>query len=515
MAERVLIVDDDPVQCRLVENMVVKAGYEAITVDSGDAAVRLLLAPDGAAIDCVVLDLVMPDLDGMGVLARMRDAGLTIPVIVQTAHGGIDTVVTAMRAGAVDFAVKPIGAERLMVSLRNAITTRALEGEIARLKRSRSGTLTFRDIITRSPRMHAVLRAAEKTANSTIPVLIEGESGVGKELIARAIHGSGDRRAKPFVAVNCGAMPENLVESILFGHEKGAFTGATDRHDGKFLEASGGTLFLDEVGELPPPVQVKLLRAIQEGEVEPVGAKRPIRVNARIISATNRNLATDVKSGRFREDLFYRLHVFPISIPPLRERPEDIPELTRHFLVRFAAEEGKRIRSMAADTLRLLSAYQWPGNVRQLENAIFRAVVLAEGEDIGPAEFPQIVAQMGESDPDADTPTIVAPPLGPPAGALGFDGPPLFLDSGAGLDHPLIPDASGGDAFGTLALVDRAGEVRPLEDIEADVIRFALSHYRGRMSEAARRLRIGRSTLYRKLDALGLAVPDDSAPQSS
>ena len=297
----------------------------------------------------------MPDLDGLGVLARMREAGLTIPVIVQTAHGGIDNVVSAMRAGATDFVVKPVGAERLEVSLRNALATKALESEIQRIKRSRAGTLTFKDIVTRSPRMHAVLRQAEKAAGSAIPVLIEGRSGVGKELIARAIHGTGERRSKPFVAVNCGAIPDNLVESILFGHEKGAFTGATERHTGKFVEAHGGTLFLDEVGELPPAAQVKLLRAIQEGEVEPVGARKPVKVDVRLISATNRDLIADVKDGRFREDLFYRLHVFPISVPSLAERPEDIPELARHFLARFAAEEGKRIRRLDGDALALLS----------------------------------------------------------------------------------------------------------------------------------------------------------------
>src|SRR3954468_24680955 len=228
-----------------------------------------------------------------------------------------------MRARASVFVVKPVGAERLQVSLRNALSASALETEFQRLKRSRSGTLTFRDIITRNARMQGVLRTAEKAAASLIPVLVEGESGVGKELIARAIHGSGERRSKPFVAVNCGAIPDNLVESMLFGHEKGAFTGATDRHVGKFVEASGGTLFLDEVGELPLAAQVKLLRAIQEGEVEPVGARKPVKIDVRLISATNRNLLADVKSGRFREDLFYRLHVFPLAVPPLRERPED------------------------------------------------------------------------------------------------------------------------------------------------------------------------------------------------
>src|SRR3954453_19949961 len=390
MAELVLIVDDDPVQRRLLENMASRFGYQVLIADGGDAAVAAFTGPDASRIDCMILDLVMPDLAGYGVLTRMREAGLNIPVIVQTAHGGIDTVVSAMRAGATDFVVKPVGAERLQVSLRNALSVSALETEFQRLKRSRSGTLTFRDIITRNARMQGVLRTAEKAAASLIPVLVEGESGVGKELIARAIHGSGERRSKPFVAVNCGAIPDNLVESLLFGHEKGAFTGATERHSGKFIEASGGPLFRDEVGELPPAAQVKLLRAIQEGEVEPVGARKPVKVDVRIISATNRDLIADVKDGRFREDLFYRLHVFPITIPPLRERPEDIPELVRHFVARFAAEEGKRIRAVAADALSMLNTHPWPGNVRQLENAVFRAVVLADGDEIGVDEFPQL-----------------------------------------------------------------------------------------------------------------------------
>ena len=238
----ILVVDDDPVQCRLLEGMLQKFEYQAQTRDNGDAALALLTGPDGADIDCVILDLVMPNLDGLGVLAKMRQAGITVPVIVQTAHGGIDNVVSAMRAGAVDFVVKPAGAERLHVSIRNALNASALEGELQRMKKSRSGTLGFADIITKSPSMHAVIRIAEKAAASAIPVLVCGESGVGKELIARAIHGTSERSAKPFIAVNCGAMPENLVESILFGHEKGSFTGATERHTGKFVEASGGTL---------------------------------------------------------------------------------------------------------------------------------------------------------------------------------------------------------------------------------------------------------------------------------
>jgi DNA-binding NtrC family response regulator len=489
MSEVVLVVDDDPVQRRLIEAMVGRFGYRAMVAEGGDSALRLLTGAQGGEIDCLVLDLVMPDLDGLGVLARMREAGLDIPVIVQTAHGGIDNAVSAMRAGAMDFVVKPVSPERLQVSLRNALAARALAGELRRLKRSRDGTLTFADVVTRSQAMRAVLRAAEKAAASAIPALIEGESGVGKELIARAIHGSGARRAKPFVAVNCGALPENLVESILFGHEKGAFTGATDKHAGKFVEADGGTLFLDEVGELPPAAQVKLLRALQQGEVEPVGARRPLKVDVRIVSATNRDLIADVKSGRFREDLFYRLHVFPISVPPLRQRPEDIPELARHFLTRIAAEEGKHVRSLQAQALRLLAAYRWPGNVRQLENAIFRAVVLADGEEIGVNEFPQIAAQVSDDAGTLSPPTQPAAPID-----RGFGQTPLAREAVAALT--IAPPS--------LRLIDANGEVRALEDIEREAIRFAIAHYRGQMSEVARRLQIGRSTLYRKLEGFGL-----------
>ncbi len=496
----VLIVDDDPVQCRLLEGMLQKSGYDPVTLDNGDAAIALLTGADGARFDCVILDLVMPNLDGLGVLARLRQSGINVPVIVQTAHGGIDNVVSAMRAGAVDFVVKPVGAERMLVSLRNALNMSALEGELTRIRHSRSGTLGFGDIITKTAQMQAVLRTAEKAAASSIPVLVSGKSGVGKELIARAIHGSGERRAKPFVAVNCGAMPENLIESILFGHERGSFTGATERHVGKFVEASGGTLFLDEVGELPPAAQVKLLRAIQEGEVEPVGARKPVKVDVRIVSATNRDLIADVKAGRFREDLFYRLHVFPITVPPLRDRPADIPALARRFLALFAAEEGRRIRLITPEALSVLCAYQWPGNIRQLENAVFRAVVLAEGDTLGLTEFPQIAAQMSGSDvlsaPDRSHERLVE--FGrAPAASLADDHPALAPAA------PFVP-AMPPDA---LPILDASGDVRPLEEVEADLIRYAITHYRGQMSEVARRLQIGRSTLYRKLESLGLHGP--------
>jgi DNA-binding NtrC family response regulator len=496
MVACILIADDDAVQRRLVENMVQKCGYEALVVDSGDAAIAALTAPDAQAIDAVVLDLVMPGLDGMGVLAKIRDAGLNVPVVVQTAHGGIDNVVSAMRAGAMDFVVKPVGLERLQVSLRNALNASALKGELQRIRHSREGRLTFTDIVTRSETMTSVLRTAQKAASSTIPVLIEGESGVGKELFARAIHGSGDRKAKPFVAVNCGAIPDNLVESILFGHEKGAFTGATERHMGKFVEASGGTLFLDEVSELPLSAQVKLLRALQEGSVEAVGGRKPVKVDVRIVSATNRKLLDRVKAGQFREDLFYRLHVLPLTIPPLRMRREDIPHLLRHFLARFCAEENRPITGISGEAMALLSQLEWPGNIRQLENAVYRAVVMSDTDQLGIDDFPQGLQSQGalEARNMPVEPLIIGPDSHPTAPAMI-----------SGNDIPIVPLPSAG----MLTMLTASGEVRPLEDMETEIIRFAIAHYRGQMSEVARRLKIGRSTLYRKLDEA--AANDPSA----
>ncbi len=483
MATAILIVDDDPVQRRLLESAVTRFGYAPTVVEGGEEAVRLLTEADGDRFALMILDLVMPDLDGMGVLDRVREAGRSLPIIVQTAHGGIDTVVGAMRAGATDFIVKPLSPERLQVSIANALKLGALEGEITRMKKRAAGTLTFRDIITRSPAMARVLELGKRAAQSQIPILIEGESGVGKELIARAIQGSSDRQAKPFITVNCGAIPEKLVESILFGHEKGAFTGANERHAGKFQEAHGGTLFLDEVGELPPEIQVKLLRALQDGEIDPVGSRRPVKVDFRLISATNQSLAKLVESGDFRDDLYYRLNVFPIRVPPLRERPEDIPELVRHFTARFAAEEGKAsLRSVDPVAMELLSAYQWPGNIRQLENAVFRAVVLADGDSLTAAEFPQIAAHLGDRGISATAQAVEH--------ALDF--------------HPIEDAEPRLEAF-------RDGEVRALNDIETDLIKLALEHYGGRMSLVARRLGIGRSTLYRKLRELDLEGSDVAA----
>ena len=298
-----------------------------------------------------------------------------------------------------------------------------------------------------------------------MPVLVEGESGVGKEVVADAIHAASPRSKKPMVTVNCGAIPANLVESELFGHEKGAFTGAFERKIGKFADADGGTILLDEVGEMPLEAQVKLLRVLQSGEIQPIGARHARQVDVRVIAATNKTLLDEVAAGRFREDLYYRLNVVQVTIPPLRERLADVPALARHLLARIAQQPGLRPLGITDDALALLVQYDWPGNVRQLQNALFRAAVLCEGAALTRADFPQI-ASLGNRRPGS-------------AGTATLSG-------------------------GGVTLFRPDGNLRPLEDIEADVIRLAIGHYRGRMTEVARRLGIGRSTLYRKLGELGI-----------
>src|SRR5258705_4341986 len=397
MTQTVLIVDDDPVQRRLMETCISRSGLQTLTAPGGGPALDLLFSPKGEEVSLVLLDLMMPDVDGIQVLTKLRAANQDLPVIVLTAKGGIDSAVEAMRAGANDFLVKPTSPERIKVSIQNALKLGVLTGEVSRLKKKQQNQLGFADLIGKSFPMRQVIRLGERAAQSSIPILIEGESGVGKELIARAIQGCSDRAGKPFVTLNCGAIPENLIESILFGHEKGAFTGASDKHLGKFQEADGGTLFLDEIGELRLDMQVKLLRALQEGEIDPVGAKRPVKVDVRIISATNRDLAELTREGRFREDLYYRLNVFPVLIPPLRDRREDVPALAEYFVTRFAAEENKQVSGFTPEALALLDSYGWPGNVRQLENTIFRAVVLCDTDALDVVDFPQMATAMGVS----------------------------------------------------------------------------------------------------------------------
>ena len=480
MAKTVLIVDDDPTQRRLLQGAVERQGFRARLVENGERALEE--ASDAKnGVDVVLLDLVMPGLSGMETLERLIERRPDLPVIVLTASGGIDTVVQAMRAGAVDFFVKPASPERIVVSLRNALKVSDLRGEVKRLTRKTEGAMGFDDMIAGSPAMKQVVRLGQRAAASNIPILVLGESGVGKEVVARCIQGASERAGRPFVTVNCGAIPENLVESILFGHEKGAFTGAVDKKLGKFVEADTGTLFLDEVGELPLDMQVKLLRALQEGEVDAVGSRRPTKVDVRIISATNVDLAQAVAEGRFREDLYYRLNVFPIEIPSLRDRKEDMPALVEHFIRRFNAQENKNIAGATPETTQMLTSFDWPGNVRQLENTIFRAVVLCDREYLEPHDFPQISGLV---------PVLEAPAAqSPQAGVAARMGAPEL-------------DASGGP----VNITDAEGELRQLEEIERDLIQYAIDLYSGHMSQVARKLGIGRSTLYRKVREYDLKV---------
>ncbi len=479
MTKTVLVVDDDPTQRRLLEATVEREGFTVRLADSGEAALKITTGP-GAGMDAVLLDLIMPGMGGMEALAEIKAKRPELPIIVLTAQGGVQTVVDAMRAGADDFCVKPASQQRIGVALGNAMKVRQLSGEVTRLKKTASGELSFDDMIAGAPSMRPVVSMGKRTASSNIPILITGESGVGKELVARAIQGASNRARQPFVTVNCGAIPENLVESVLFGHKKGSFTGATADHDGKFKEADGGTLFLDEVGELPLDMQVKLLRALQEGEVDPVGAKRPVKVDVRIVSATNRDLAAQVQEGAFREDLYYRLNVFPIEVPPLRQRKEDIPALIDHFITRFNAQEGRQVKGATPQTMGLLQAFDWPGNVRQLENSVFRAVILAEGDLLQPSDFPHL--------PGAAEASQAAAVASPPSPIVVPTAPPLFAGEVAP-SRKSFP----------VELLDDAGHLRPLEQIERDLIQYAIEAYAGHMSEVARRLGIGRSTLYRKV----------------
>jgi DNA-binding NtrC family response regulator len=427
---------------------------------------------------------------GQEALKEIRRRRAELPCIVLTASGGIDTVVQAMQAGATDFFVKPTSPERIMTSIRNALEMSHSKTEVVRIKKRPSPQMGFDDMVANAPVMGPVVRMGKRAAASNIPVLITGESGVGKELLARAIQSASERAGRPFVTVNCGAIPENLVESILFGHVKGSFTGATDNHAGKFVEANGGTLFLDEVGELPLDMQVKLLRVLQEGEVDPVGAKRPVKVDVRIISATNKDLAKLVAAGAFREDLYYRLNVFPIEAPPLRERKEDLAALVQRFVARFNAEEGRNVRGAAPATMQMLMEFDWPGNVRQLENAVFRAVILCEGDLLQPEDFPQISGLK---------------PLTVANDALPENAPEPANDHGAPAPAVVTAMETAEEAAAPpVAVFDSDGHLRQLEQIERDLIELAIDHYSGHMSEVARRLGIGRSTLYRKLREYGL-----------
>ncbi|SNS78443.1 two component, sigma54 specific, transcriptional regulator, Fis family [Sphingomonas laterariae] len=462
-ARALLLIDDEPAQSRLIAAMAARAGWKTFTARDGDAALAMI-ENGSTPIDVVLLDCWAPESATGNTLSALRVAHPNLPLVILTARTSVAAAVEAMRGGASDFLVKPIAPDRLLAALDAAANGKA--GELRPMAEKIGTLLAFDEIVGSAPEFRAALAIAAKAARARVPVLIEGESGVGKEVVSQAIHAASPRARRSLITVNCGAISPNLVESELFGHEKGAFTGAFDRHIGKFQDADGGTLFLDEVGELPFDAQVKLLRVLQTGEIQPIGSRAVRHVDVRVIAATNRTLADEVAAGRFREDLYYRLNVVQVTIPPLRDRPGDIPALTRHLLSRIAQQPGLRGLGITDDALKLLMTFSWPGNVRQLQNALFRAAVLCEGDALTFGDFPQIAYEA------------TAPAQGRSA--------------------QNVPNAGG------VTLFEADGHMRTLEDIEADVIRLAIGHYRGRMTEVARRLGIGRSTLYRKLGELGI-----------
>ncbi len=480
---RVLIVDDDAVQLRLTSEVATRAGFRPVTAASGREALDLLKADP--RIGAMVLDLVMPDLDGMAVLEQMRRGGFATPVIVQTAQASLETVVTAMRQGAVDFFVKPVSPERMTVSLHNAVRLGELES-LLRTDRGRlSHSMGLGDIVTRSPAMERVQALCARAARTGHPILLEGEAGTGKDLLARVIHGTGERSGRAFVTANCATIDPDEIDNVLFGRLP---AGGDDAPSGKVFEAQGGTLLLDEVGDLPKPTQARLLTLLERGEVRPAGSDRPLRVNVRLIATTSRRLLNLARSGDFREDLYYRLNVLPIYLPPLRDRPEDVPALAAQFAARHAAELGKRVAGLSEAALGLLRGFDWPGNVRQLENAVYRAVALAGTAWLEPADFPQVVVQgTGRAEALRQVATLRAPSA------------PVHIDDAR---------MQGRDAMKVAAATDRfvagTGEVAALADVERELIVFALARYGYRMSRVARALGIGRSTLYRKLREYGL-----------
>jgi len=457
-----LLIDDEPAQRRLVAAIGARAGWRLVAVTDGEAALAQLASQP---FDAVLIDQWSPDPDEADLIVAIRRDHSALPILMLTALSSVAVAVEAMRAGASDFLVKPIAPDKLLAAL-DAVTARPTAGELRPLTEKISQALAFDEIVGSEPSFRAALAIAAKAARARVPVLVEGESGVGKEVVAQAIHAASPRAKRPLVVVNCGAIPSNLVESELFGHERGAFTGAFDRHVGRFQVADGGTLFLDEIGELPFDTQVKLLRVLQSGEIQPIGSRSARTVDVRVIAATNRTLIDEVAQGRFREDLYYRLAVVQLTIPPLRDRTADVPALARHLLARIARQPGMRQLGITDAALNVLMGYDWPGNVRQLQNALFRAAVLCDGDALTPEDFPQIAQEAMEG---------------------GGRSVAAKLAGGAGV-----------------TLFEPSGHLRSLDAIEADVIRLAIGHYRGRMTEVARRLGIGRSTLYRKLGELGI-----------
>ena len=391
---RLLIVDDDQSTLASLSRAFRMAGYEAVVCDNAARAITLLKSE---RFDLVFSDVVMPAKDGLTMLAEVRELGIATPIIMISGQATVEMAVRATRLGAVDFLEKPISSEKLLLTVENALKLARLEEENRQLRR-RVGR---HELVWKSDAMRRVLAQVDRVANSESRVCILGETGTGKELVARAVHDRSPRRDKPFVTLNCAAVPSELIESELFGHEKGSFTGAAARHLGKFEQAHGGTLFLDEIGDMPAAMQAKLLRLLQEGELERIGGERPIVVNTRVIVATHRDLETLVRKGTFREDLYHRIFVFPVTLPPLRERVEDIPLLVEHFASIVAEQNGWKPRTFSPEAIDQLTRYSWPGNVRELRNVVERLLLLTD-DVVDGATARQILAGRHASSAEAD-----------------------------------------------------------------------------------------------------------------
>ncbi|MFO7157009.1 MAG: sigma-54 dependent transcriptional regulator [Pseudomonadota bacterium] len=448
--ETVLVVDDDPGHLESVLRILEREGLRVLSAPSGENALETLRNEE---IRVVVTDLMMPGMSGVALLRAAKAIAPHVEVVLMTAYGTVEAAVEAMKEGADDFLTKPLRRHQLVRTVKKALEKYRLLEENRRLREKVAQLSKVGGLVGSSPAFRSAMETVRQAAASNATILLLGESGTGKELVARAIHELSPRASGPFVPIDCAAIPESLLESELFGHEAGAFTGATRRKEGRFEKADRGTLFLDEVGEMSPAVQAKLLRAIQEGEFVRVGGTQPVRVDVRIVAATNRDLQQEVREGRFREDLYYRLHVVQIRLPPLRERHGDVPLLAAHFLRRFSEENRREFEGFSPEALRALEAYSWPGNVRELENAIERAVVLARGSRIELEDLPETVREAVRQ--EGATPSDRA---------------------------IVIP-------FGT-----------PMEEIERRVIEETLRRTGGDKALAARILGVSTRTIYRKID---------------
>ena len=487
----VLVVDDDQVQRFMLRPWLESEGYAVQEFESGQACLESL---NDVLPDAICLDLSMPGLSGLDTLKVIKSNHPLVPVVIFTADASPDSIVTAMQAGAYDYMVKPVDRTKLLTTLNRGIDSLQMAMRMTELEREAGQRRGYAGILGKSPVMKELFRQMDRVAASNINLLIQGESGSGKELVARAVHENSARGSHPLVAVNCAAIPETLQESELFGHERGAFTGATNQRHGRFEEANGGTLFLDEVAELSLPAQAKLLRVLQEKIFRRVGGSAEIRSDFRLIAATHRDLASEVEAGRFREDLYFRIDVFELAIPPLRERTDDVLLLANAFLKEFGAERDEELGQeleFSPETIDTLVRYRWPGNVRELRNAIERAVVSAAENVVRPEDLPRRVRAI-ETKPAPEAPMAVINALN--------NHDEVSPAEPTGQSNAVAPEAA--EAEAAIGAIDVTNLT--LEELEHKALEAALEQHRGNLAEVVRHLGIGRTTLYRKLKKYGL-----------